>query len=118
MSLKTSKLSNRVDREVLEYSIGVFPESLWLPISLADQDKAWKKARKQSNAIARYNAYVNRVCLSAFLNWLTEWLEETSVEQPLIWRGYDIHTFWEFINGTAILLGETRLVLIPSDSIR
>lgn len=116
MSLKTSNLSNRLDQEFLEYFREAVPESLWLPISVADQNKAWKKSQKHSHAIARYNAYVNCVCLSAFLEWLTEGLAETSdADQPLIWKGPDIHTFWEFINGTVILMGESRLVLIPSD---
>lgn len=91
-------------------------DKLCLQISPAVQDKAWEEAQKQSNPIARYQAYMNYVCLHTFLEWLKEWLEETGVDKPTVWHEHDLANIWEFVNGSAILLGETRLVLIPADA--
>jgi len=86
-----------------------------LTIDQADQETAWKKAQAYSNPLSRYNAYLNGVCLPTFLNWLSEWLAEEKLPKPCIWPSQDIASIWEVVNGTAIEIGETRLVLIPSD---
>lgn len=88
---------------------------LRLIIDQADQETAWEEAQHHSNPISRYNAYLNGACLPAFLNWLSEWLEEEILSQPSVWHYQDIASIWEVVNGTAIQIGETRLVLIPSD---
>ncbi|MCL1463896.1 DUF1822 family protein [Argonema galeatum] len=85
---------------------------LCLQISPAYQQEAWQESEKQSNAIARHNAYLNYVSLKAFLTWLSE---ESEV-QPSVWPSQNsLPAIWEVVNGTAIQLGETRLVLIPCD---
>lgn len=86
-----------------------------LTIDQADQDTAWHQAQEHSNPISRYNAYLNGVCLKPFMQWLTEFLAEEGLPQPSVWKRQDIASIWEFINGTAIEIGDTRLVLIPSD---
>lgn len=88
---------------------------LRLIIDQADREAAWEKAQHHSNPISRYNAYLNGACLPAFLNWLSEWLEEETLSQPSVGHYQDIASIWEVVNGTAIQIGETRLVLIPSD---
>ncbi len=81
-----------------------------LPISAADQQEAWHESEKQSNAIARHNAYLNLVSLRTFRNWLSEELEA----ETAAWPSQDsLPAIWEIVNGTAIQLEETRLVLIP-----
>ncbi|WP_449420397.1 DUF1822 family protein [Phormidium nigroviride] len=90
-------------------------DNLRLTIDQADQEIAWHKAQHHSNPISRYNAYLNGACLKPFLNWLSEWLEEETLSQPSVWHYQDIASIWEVVNGTAIEIGETRLVLIPSD---
>jgi hypothetical protein len=49
------------------------------------------------------------------LNWLLELLAGEAFPQPSVWHSQDISSIWEVVNGTAIEIGETRLVLIPSD---
>lgn len=88
---------------------------LQLTIDEADLEFAWHKAQHHSNPISRYNAYLNGVCVKAFLNWLSEWLAEEAFPQPSVWHGQDLASIWELVNGTAFQIGETRLILIPSD---
>ncbi|HLO51823.1 MAG TPA: DUF1822 family protein [Kamptonema sp.] len=88
---------------------------LRLTIDEADRETAWQKAQHHSNPISRYNAYLNATCLPAFLIWLSEWLVEETLPQPSVWHDPNLASIWEVVNGTAIEIGETRLVLIPSD---
>jgi Protein of unknown function (DUF1822) len=91
-------------------------DQLYLEVSSTNQQQAWHIAQNQSNAIARYNAYLNSVCLKTFLSWFKDWIEETNLPQPEVWPNEEtLSNIWEFVNGTAIQMGETRLVLIPSD---
>lgn len=86
-----------------------------LTIDQADQETAWHQAQDHSNPISRYNAYLNGVCLKPFMQWITELLAEEGLPQPSVWKRQDLASIWEFVNGTAIEIGDTRLVLIPSD---
>ncbi|MFM9265357.1 DUF1822 family protein [Tychonema sp. BBK16] len=86
-----------------------------LKIDQADQDAAWYQAQDHSNPISRYNAYLNGVCLKTFMQWITELLAEEGLPQPSVWKHQVLASIWEFVNGTAIEIGDTRLVLIPSD---
>ena len=88
---------------------------LRLTINEADREIAWQQAQQHSNPISRYNAYLNGACLNAVLNWLSEWLAGEAFPQPSVWHSQDISSIWEVVNGTAIQIGDTRLVLIPSD---
>ena len=91
---------------------------LSLKISPADQERAWQQSHQyHSNPIARYNAYLNRICLHQFISWLDDWLSEESVPQPSVWLGEDsLPSLWEVVNGAAIQVGQTRLVLVPSET--
>lgn len=86
-----------------------------LTIDQADQDTAWHQAQEHSNPISRYNAYLNGVCLKPFINWIIEFMAEEGLAQPSVCHSQDIPSIWEVVNGTAIEIGDTRLVLIPSD---
>jgi hypothetical protein len=88
---------------------------LRLTINEADREIAWQQAQYHSNPISRYNAYLNGAFLNAILNWLSEWLAGEAFPQPSVWHSQDISSIWEVVNGTAIQIGDTRLVLIPSD---
>ncbi|XZO02236.1 MAG: DUF1822 family protein [Microcoleus sp.] len=86
-----------------------------LTIDQADIETAWHEAQEHSNPISRYNAYLNSVCLKPFLNWISEVWADEELPQISVWQRQDIASIWEVVNGTAIEIGETRLVLIPSD---
>lgn len=69
-----------------------------------------------SNDVARRNAYINELCLQA----LTEWLSSDLDLQPETITVYPnqsaLPTIWEVVNGTALQVGQTRIVLIPSEA--
>lgn len=89
-----------------------------LHILPAEQENAWQQAQCHSNPISRYNAYLNRLCVGTFLKWMEEWLaEEKSIATPSLWPNEEsLPAIWEVVTGTAIQFGQTKLVLIPSDS--
>ena len=92
---------------------------LWLKISPGVQKAAWQEARDHSNSRASYNAYVNRACLASFMEWLADWLDEEETKnisaKTTIWPTEDIAAILEVVNGTAVRVGEARMVLIPRD---
>jgi Protein of unknown function (DUF1822) len=86
-----------------------------LTINQADLETAWHQAQEHSNPISRYNAYLNGACLQPFFNWFSELMADEALPQPSVWKGRNLASIWEVVNGTAIEIGDTRLVLIPSD---
>jgi len=103
----------------------IYPEHLWLKLSVELQEKAWQRSQRHSNATARCNAYLNDLCLNTFVTWLKAWLEEeqpaeeTSTFQPScisIFPESSLPSLWEFVNGSVIELGKIRLALIPHES--
>lgn len=94
----------------------IYPEQLLLEFNSEEREKAWQQTQNQgySNASARWNAYLNRLCLNLFLSYL-----ETEIDQQgksAILPSLDsLPSIWESVNGGAIQLGQTRLVLIPSE---
>ncbi|MCT7979655.1 DUF1822 family protein [Laspinema olomoucense] len=93
-------------------------ESLLLQIAPDDQELGWELADRHSNAIARYQAYLNWLSVKTFLPWVEEWALEEELPNPSIWPSEaTLLSILELVNGTAIQLGKTRLILIPSDEI-
>lgn len=91
-------------------------EQVWLIFSPEDEQQAWPQDGQYLYQAAYWNAYLNRLCLNAFVSWIKEYLEFT---EPLeVWPSEDeFLKIWELVNGTAIQLGETRIVLIPSEAV-
>ncbi|BDA73750.1 unknown protein [Calothrix sp. PCC 7716] len=67
--------------------------------------------QKFSTAGASQRALINKLCLDAFLCMLAE---EFSVTPKVYPNNAALASIWEFVNGTAISFGSTRLVLIPT----
>ncbi|NER39371.1 MAG: DUF1822 family protein [Oscillatoria sp. SIO1A7] len=84
-----------------------------LRIAPAVQEQAWEKSQQHKSTSDRYNAYINRICVKTFLEWFCEILAEDSRPQPAIWPKTNLASLLDVVNGTAIVVGETRLVLIP-----
>lgn len=94
----------------------IFPEKLWLQISDKTQQDAWKlfNNHSYSHTAASWNAYLNSLCMHIFFTWLKEdpYLQET----VKVWLDDEqLASVWEVVNGTMLTIGDTRLVLIPSD---
>ncbi|MBD2101054.1 DUF1822 family protein [Leptolyngbya sp. FACHB-261] len=105
------------------------PSQLGLELPDDLQEQAWQQSQRLSAASDRWNAYINSLCLNAFLPWLQEQVPEATV-----WPGSRaLASIWQFTTGTAITLSASRvlpfvqapsahpsgerLVLIPSESI-
>lgn len=94
----------------------IYPDQLLLEISQDEEKKAWQQSQGEpfSNAAACRNAYLNRLCLNSFLSYLET--ESEISENPAILPSLDsLPSIWEVVNGIAIQIGQTRLVLIPSE---
>jgi hypothetical protein len=93
-----------------------YPNQLWLTFSEDDKQEALKQAKVQSYPVARHIAYLNSLSVKLIKNWLDEFTKEVGIKEfPQIWQEKDRDSIWEFVNGTAITLGKTRLVILPRD---
>jgi len=105
--------------DLLELS-RTYSNQIWLNLSEEQQQKAWQRSQNHTNAMTCCNAYLNELCLMAFIPWLEGWCQEGEES----YKSIQIRTFpesslpslWEFINGSLINFGDIRLVLIPTDS--
>jgi hypothetical protein len=90
------------------------PREWLLETSPTLQAQSWRQSLIYATPASRWCAYINQICLDTFLNWTkTEYFPEATV-----WpNAHTMTTFWEFVNGTAILLRNQRVVLIPSEAI-
>lgn len=100
---------------ILEAFTTLYPDQIWLEVSLDEIKKKWPLEQEYSYDVARWNAFLNRLTLDVFLRWIEE--ESGIKEQPEVWPSRDdLSSIWEVVNGTAIQLGETRIVLIPNEA--
>ncbi|HEY9639306.1 MAG TPA: DUF1822 family protein [Coleofasciculaceae cyanobacterium] len=75
---------------------------------------AWQQqaALDQAALGNRWQAYLNQLCFQTVLPWLQEkYGSDVGTGPPLA-----CPELWELVNGSAIMLGTTRLVLIPTDA--
>lgn len=78
------------------------------------QSQLWQQSQRYATPSSRWCAYINQICLHAFLNWVQT---EYALRASVWYSSPDVPAFWEFVNGTAILLNKRRVVLIPSEAI-
>lgn len=88
------------------------PQEWWLELSPAAQTEAVRQSQLCSTPASRHRAYLNTLCLNAVLEWIRADVPEVS---PWVTSG--LSAIWEVVNGTAIMLGAVRLVLIPTEAI-
>jgi hypothetical protein len=105
--------------DLLELS-RTYPNQIGLNLSEKQQQQAWLRSQNHGNAMTRCNAYLNELCLMAFVPWLEGWCQEgqesdKSTRISTFSESY-LPSLWEFINGTIIKFGDIRLALIPTDS--
>ncbi|WP_407888852.1 DUF1822 family protein [Scytonema sp. NUACC26] len=94
----------------------VYPEQIWIEFSPEEKEKAWLISARHlySNASARWTAFLNCLCLNTLIEWLQD--DPDFQEKLKVWPSHaDLPSFWEVVNGTALTLDETRLVVLPSD---
>lgn len=89
------------------------PTQVCLEVSQTSQDRAWEQSQRFSTPSCRWNAYLNQICQGTFQDWLRE-----EYATATIWpNSAALPSFWEVVNGSAIALDITRLVLVPSVAI-
>ncbi len=97
--------------------VSIDTKHLWLLLETAEQQKAWQLSQHHSNALAIYNAYLNRVCLSPLLAWFGESLQESTLHPEVFPTVENLPSILEMVNGTAIKIGETKIVFVPTEVI-
>ncbi|MEH2247676.1 DUF1822 family protein [Nostoc sp.] len=90
---------------------------IWLQVETAEQEKVWQLCQHHSNAIAIYNAYLNRICLSRLVTWFQACLQESTLRAEVFPSEENLPMILEIVNGTAIKVGETKIVLVPTETI-
>lgn len=87
---------------------------LLLEIPANNQNLADLRSSSFSNPTSRYQGYINELCLSAVL----PWIQEEFTSQAKVWPTTTVlPSFWELVNGTAIVVDVTRFILVPSENI-
>lgn len=90
------------------------PKEWLLLLSPTIVSQLWQESQLYATARSRWCAYINQICLHGFLNWV----QNEYALKGSIWKSSpNTPAFWEFVNGTLILLNERRVVLIPTEAI-
>lgn len=86
-----------------------------IKIQLTDKLKkeTWQQINSLSNEVACYRGYVNLLARKVFISWLNLMLENNFIDTVKI---EDNLSIWEFINGNAIDIDNSRIVLIPVET--
>lgn len=83
-------------------------------VSTTIQAQSWQQSQVYATSSSRWCAYINHICLHAFLDWIST----EDFPQASVWYSFPgTPAFWEFVNGIAILLEGRQVVLIPSEAI-
>ena len=90
------------------------PNQIVLDLSPQEIQAAWESGHQFSTDIGRWNSYLNGICLNPIISWLQE---ESGIEPQNFPSPTEAINLWESINGTAISLEKTRIVIIPSEAI-
>ncbi|WP_414529633.1 DUF1822 family protein [Nodularia chucula] len=86
---------------------------LILEIPTTVQQQVELESQSFANSIS-YQAYINQICVGAIL----PWLKEDITPQAQVWpHPAALPSFWELVNGSAVTIQTTRLILIPSENI-
>lgn len=96
--------------------VTLYPHQVFLQITPSHRDLAWQKTQHldYSYVAARWRAYINCLCVHLLFEYLTT---EDMSEKPKLassWEEY-LH-LWELLNGFAVVLGKTRLAIVPSEN--
>ena len=90
------------------------PKEWLVEITPAIQSQLWEQSQRYGNPSSRWRAYINQICLYGFLNWVET---EYALQASAWYSSPYIPAFWEFVNGTAVLLNYRRVILIPTEAI-
>ena len=87
----------------------LFPDLIYFDLSTDRLATAHAQSTHYSNYSAQQNARANQICLDVVLEWLSSL---NLVDEPVVSAQKNL---WEFLTGSVITIGETRLILIPHE---
>ncbi len=100
-----------------QHLIETFPDQLWLSFPSELRDKILKSAQKQAvNSWALQNSALNQLATQVFCTWLQE-AEPNWKDIPFLLPEKKVEQVWQVCNGTALRLGSSRIILVPTDTI-
>jgi hypothetical protein len=88
------------------------PTQVCLEIDPAVQTQAWQQSQHFATPTSRWTAYLNQLCLWTVLPWFQE-----DHQAALTTRSVALESIWEVVTGTAIAIGNQRLLLLPTEAI-
>ena len=97
----------------LEQIVQIDRETLWLEITDTDLQIAEPSPQLYSNRTGLNHARSNRLCLHKFSSWLTA----SEIDYTPSFSKLEMSPLWDVVNGCAIEVGKTRLILIPTDTL-
>ncbi|WP_041596312.1 DUF1822 family protein [Halothece sp. PCC 7418] len=97
----------------------LYPDQLVLEFSPQQRDRAWKETAnfKYQDASSRWRAFLNALCLETMINYLQNDSTFQNAELKTYPDADEFPYLWQLINGLAITLNQTRLIIIPSEDI-
>lgn len=87
------------------------PTQLFLEFDATTANGAWLKSQQVLTPASRWQTYLNRLCEMVFL----PWLKQEQSQQPIQAEPH-LTNCAELFNGTAIEIGNRRLILVPSEA--
>jgi Protein of unknown function (DUF1822) len=94
-------------------SLFIEPMDWWLEIAADRQAACWERSQRHPTAWARWNAYVNQVCLETCVDWLHEQFPTAQAGNPAA----DLAAVWEVVNGAVVTIGTVRVGIVPTEAI-
>ena len=90
-----------------------YTEQLKIKLTVDIKQKARAKVAHISNEVTRHRSYLNLIVRNTFLSWLSLILEKEITDNSSLENNLSI---WEFINGNAIDIDASRIVLVPIET--
>ena len=117
-------MTNQTTRLTIDDLSLLYPDQVFLEFDTTIQERIWQEGQRQSYPTdgARHNAYLNQLLVRTFWGYLnTDVLpdfDQGIPNVPTLWPSFsECAMIWSWISGSAIDIGSSRLVLIPTEDI-
>jgi len=97
----------------------LYPDQLVLEFSSQQRDRAWEETAtfQYQDASSRWRAFLNALCAKVMINYFQTDENFRQSKLKMTPNSDEFPQLWQLINGLAITLNETRLIMIPSEEI-
>jgi Protein of unknown function (DUF1822) len=97
----------------LEQLTQIDRQTIWLELTDTDLQTAEPVRQAYANLTGANNARSNQLCLTK----VGEWLTGLEIDYLPSFTELEIHSLWDVVNGCAINIDRTRLILIPTNTL-